>query len=299
MKRNSTLSVAIVLFGAGFVVAHEGHNDETGPATTATGPHSGRIHGVGNSYCEVVFHPKSVRVYLYDANGKPLSARRCRGTVSMKVDGNPKLYRFDLFPESTRGSAENTLFLAVDLSRVPDGAMTTSFSIAGVPGATQRSLAFSQPFRLTRLDQVATSPGHATRVDTTAIAQQKICPVMEEKLGSMGTPWKVHVEGRDVFVCCKGCIKFLQKEPQKYLSKLPNPPPAKATKADSAAIQRQRLCPVMDESLNSMGGSWKVYAKGRPIFVCCKGCIKKVQTNPNYYVAKTVKLTTTTGERPR
>lgn len=41
--------------------------------------------------------------------------------------------------------------------------------------------------------------------DRALAAKQRVCPVTEEPLGSMGTPVKVHVRGRDVFLCCKGC----------------------------------------------------------------------------------------------
>ncbi len=57
--------------------------------------------------------------------------------------------------------------------------------------------------------------------DDEAIAAQRICPVSGEPLGSMGEPIKVTVEGRDVFVCCAGCISALQEEPQEYLARLP------------------------------------------------------------------------------
>jgi hypothetical protein len=37
----------------------------------------------------------------------------------------------------------------------------------------------------------------------------------------MGTPIKVSVEGRDVFICCDGCTDSLKGDPAKYLAKLP------------------------------------------------------------------------------
>ena len=49
---------------------------------------------------------------------------------------------------------------------------------------------------------------------------QEICPVSDEPLGSMGTPIKVTVEGRDVFVCCAGCEDELKKNFDEYVAKL-------------------------------------------------------------------------------
>jgi hypothetical protein len=56
--------------------------------------------------------------------------------------------------------------------------------------------------------------------DRAAATAQKICPVSDEPLGSMGTPIKVTIEGRDVFLCCEGCRDQIVAEPQKFLAKL-------------------------------------------------------------------------------
>ncbi len=39
--------------------------------------------------------------------------------------------------------------------------------------------------------------------------EQKTCPVGNSALGSMGTPIKVDVGGKPVFICCEGCRKSL------------------------------------------------------------------------------------------
>jgi YHS domain-containing protein len=49
---------------------------------------------------------------------------------------------------------------------------------------------------------------------------QKTCPVSEEELGSMGTPIKVSGGGETVFLCCEGCRKRFERNPQKYLAKM-------------------------------------------------------------------------------
>ena len=49
---------------------------------------------------------------------------------------------------------------------------------------------------------------------------QRICPVGGGALGLMGTPVKVDLDGKSVFVCCEGCEEPLKKEPAKYLAKL-------------------------------------------------------------------------------
>jgi YHS domain-containing protein len=51
--------------------------------------------------------------------------------------------------------------------------------------------------------------------------KQKVCPVSGEPLGSMGTPYKVTVQGREVLLCCQGCEAQIKENPEKYLAKLP------------------------------------------------------------------------------
>jgi membrane fusion protein, copper/silver efflux system len=53
--------------------------------------------------------------------------------------------------------------------------------------------------------------------------RQKVCPVTNKPLGSMGTPIRVVVSGRVVFLCCDGCEDSLKHEPAKYLAKIPGP----------------------------------------------------------------------------
>jgi membrane fusion protein, copper/silver efflux system len=66
-----------------------------------------------------------------------------------------------------------------------------------------------------------TLPAPPTSEDEKLIARQKLCPVTDEPLGSMGAPVKLVVDGRVVFICCKGCEKELRSDARKYLAKVP------------------------------------------------------------------------------
>jgi YHS domain-containing protein len=60
---------------------------------------------------------------------------------------------------------------------------------------------------------------------------QTTCPVSDEKLGEggdMGPPVTLAYKGRTIKFCCKMCIGKFEKDPAKYLAKLPGEqPPAK------------------------------------------------------------------------
>ena len=69
-------------------------------------------------------------------------------------------------------------------------------------------------------EDIATALSELSVADRTAALAQKVCPVTDKPLGSMGKPLKVTIEGQDVFLCCGGCEAELKKEPAKYLAKL-------------------------------------------------------------------------------
>ena len=124
---------------------------------------------------------------------------------------------------------------------------------------------------------------------------------MDEPLGGMGQPIKLLVDGKPLFLCCKGCIKKVQSEPEKYLAmvyKAASPASVVATNteqvrpgvfkvsdADKRFIAAQKKCPVMDEPLDAMGGPYKVNADGKAIYICCPGCAKKIAAEPQKYLA--------------
>lgn len=62
-----------------------------------------------------------------------------------------------------------------------------------------------------------------SREDQILADRQRICPVTELPLNSMGGPVSVRVAGRQVFICCQGCEKRLKDEPEKYLAKISPP----------------------------------------------------------------------------
>lgn len=54
--------------------------------------------------------------------------------------------------------------------------------------------------------------------------EQKVCPVTGAKLGSMGEPVPVEVEGKKFWTCCAACPPKVKANPKKYLAKLVPPP---------------------------------------------------------------------------
>jgi Cu(I)/Ag(I) efflux system membrane fusion protein len=67
--------------------------------------------------------------------------------------------------------------------------------------------------------------------------EQKTCPVTGSKLGSMGEPIPVDVEGKRVWTCCASCPPKLKADSAKYLARLfPPPKDSVLTVTESAVI---------------------------------------------------------------
>jgi YHS domain-containing protein len=60
---------------------------------------------------------------------------------------------------------------------------------------------------------------------------------------------------------------------------------SKLSDADRALTFSQKSCPVSEEVLGSMGTPLKVTAKGETFFLCCKDCQKKLDADPDKYLA--------------
>ena len=56
--------------------------------------------------------------------------------------------------------------------------------------------------------------------DRQSVNLQRYCPVLtQNRLGSMGTPVKLMIDGQSVFLCCEGCQTRALKSPQETIAK--------------------------------------------------------------------------------
>lgn len=66
---------------------------------------------------------------------------------------------------------------------------------------------------------------------------------------------------------------------------------AKLPPDDRALVEAQEWCVVnTDERLGSMGPPLKLDIKGQPVYVCCKGCKRKAEADPNETLVKAEEL---------
>jgi hypothetical protein len=88
-------------------------------------------------------------------------------------------------------------------------------------GPDSRQVVTGTPNEMDAHDAEDHSPGTELSAQDQALADlQKLCPVSGEELGGMGPPVKLVVKGEPVFICCKGCEKKVNADPDKYLAKV-------------------------------------------------------------------------------
>jgi Cu(I)/Ag(I) efflux system membrane fusion protein len=106
-------------------------------------------------------------------------------------------------------------------------ASTLTFGLSGCNSQTPTSDAPSEQATDTQadsapseMDKVKAELAKLPPEDAASAEAQKVCPVSDEMLGTMGAPKKIDVNGQDVWICCDGCKDTLLASPDEYLAKL-------------------------------------------------------------------------------
>ncbi len=259
--------IAISTVSSAIAQSTQQKSDQTPPTA---GPHGGSLQQASGVQVETVVSQGGIQLFVYDLAGKPIAVDRGRGAASLRVPGSAKRYRYDLLPDGKGG-----LTAPINLSKISGRQVELDIQLVGVAGVSGR-VAFQE---------IASVPPSESQLAAEAIARQKICPVSNKPLGSMGQPVGVDTGGGRVYVCCAGCASAVKANPAKYAAVRPKITISSATQADASLIRKQAKCPVMDEPLGSMGQPVKVTIGNKPIFLCCKGCIKKIQAHPAKYLS--------------
>jgi len=56
---------------------------------------------------------------------------------------------------------------------------------------------------------------------------------------------------------------------------------AQLPEADRRLALKQRVCPITGAPLGAMGVPFKITLRGRPVFLCCKGCAAQAKRDPD------------------
>jgi hypothetical protein len=123
-------------------------------------------------------------------------------------------------PTATSNSTSNQTAATVTGSEMPGESEPTGPPTEGSPEGESDPGSVEEAFADAMTSEVEASLAKLSAEDRELAVKQKICPISEEPLGSMGTPIKVSVAGHDVFVCCEGCETPLKQDPTTHLAKI-------------------------------------------------------------------------------
>ncbi len=207
-------------------------------------------------------------------------------------------------------------FLIDAETRLSGGAGSTYFGAAGGPASDKKPAGSVRPSMGD--DEEAKIKAIIARMspeDQKLVEAQKFCPVLKQnRLGSMGRPVKLLLNGQPVFLCCKGCESQAREHAERTLQLVsqlkagptaaaPAPSEAETEEAeirtalgklspeDRKLAEGQRFCAVDPTSrLGSMDVPAKIMLNSRPVFLCCKGCERRARQNPAATLATVEKL---------
>ncbi len=145
--------------------------------------------------------------------------------------------------------------------------------------------------------KIAGALSKLSKEDRELAIAQRFCAVMEYgRLGAMGTPVKLMLDGKPAFVCCKGCTSDAQEDPKATLAKVEKLKKATAELAklspeERASAEGQKYCAIAKGSfLGAMGAPIKLELEGKPVYLCCAGCVAKAKADPKATLAKVEEL---------
>ncbi len=118
---------------------------------------------------------------------------------------------------------------------------------------------------------VANAGDAAEAAAENALKPQTTCPVM--KGTAINPDLYVDYEGKRIHVCCAGCDDVVKADPEAAI----------ATLAEQGQAPRQALCPIMNRPIDT---EQYVDHEGQRIYVCCAGCVARVEAAPEAVLEK-------------
>lgn len=222
-KRQSTFLAmfgSVLMLSFGLASADDGH--EHGAPL-----HGGKVTMTKEYHFEVVFAKDGLKVYPRTHEDEPIDASRLTGTATFYHPNSPKpWFERKLAPAAASpGSASASIGIAIDLGKVPASGTKVEFKVEDLPEPAETVATFTVPFAVSSSGEIVVAK--ATEADAEAVAALKTCPVSKEDLDSMGGPLKVTRAGKSTFICCKGCLKELQADPDVFFEDQTSAPAAK------------------------------------------------------------------------
>ncbi len=197
------------------------------PTQDGPTPHGGEYVSSETNYYEIVYMPLQTRVYLFDNNVKPLTARdvHAQMTLQLPKENVPRQVPFQ-YVAMPPGSPEQDYVMArFDIRPLQDKETSITLEFSGLSGRT--ATATFSPYYPRFSSRPYVSKVLVTDADRDGVARQRVCPVSGAVLGSRGPVVKLYLGDYPLYVAADNCIAAVKEAPQKFLPRPPAPSPAR------------------------------------------------------------------------
>jgi hypothetical protein len=211
------------------------------PAPVVLTPHGGHFISSASNYYEVVYLPLQTRIYVYDKEAKPLSARKLYVRMALQVPGSEDTIRvpfryvapppggeelsladkarlsLHLAPPPQGGDRQDYVAASFDLRQMPEKDTPIGFEFSGLPDRRHPTACFTPMFSRSRIRPYVAQV-LATEADRAGLLRQRVCPVSGEGLGAAGPVVKVLIGDFPLYLSNQGCIEAVRQSPERFLS---------------------------------------------------------------------------------
>lgn len=213
--------------GAAREHVHAGHSEHPYhlpkgglPSAARRTPHGGLFLETSSHLLEVVYLPQEARVYFYEKSGAPRTSFGVRGEMSPQVPGesSPRHIPLQHVPPSGP-EQQDYLAAATYVSQLPDKTPIT-FRFENLPERRHPTAEFTPVFSQSQIRPYVVRVS-LVQADGEGLAWQQNCPITGARLGSMGSPVKILIGERPLYLCCAGCIDQVKEAEEARLAKRP------------------------------------------------------------------------------
>jgi hypothetical protein len=199
-------------------------------------PHGGELLATKTNQYELVFLPLQARIYLFDEELKPLTARDVCVQMSLSVPPQNTPQKLPLrYVAMPKGVTEQDYLVATfDFRQLPDAETPIRLEFSGLPDSQKflglwdrhnGSASFTPSFRPAKIRPYVTRV-MLTEADKEGFRRQQVCPVSGQMLGLGRQAVKLYIGDYPLYLSGEDCIAAVQQAPEKYL------PPSRTKKGD-------------------------------------------------------------------
>jgi hypothetical protein len=203
-----------------------GRNLSPPPPQVILTPHGGQYLETETNRYEIVYMPLQTRIYLFDKEMKPLSARDIHAQMSPKLSSAsaPPQIPFQYVAMPAGAVEQDYVVAAFDISQL-SRETPIAFEFSGLPsrhkflGIWDRhdgTASFTPLFSPAKIRPYVARV-LPTEADRDGVMRQKFCPVSNQMLGSKGPVIKVYIADNPLYLSGEDCLAAVQQAPDKYL----------------------------------------------------------------------------------